>query len=305
MSTKAKTGVLTICLNPVVQKTLLFDKIRQGDVNRTELHFFDASGKGVNVSRVLQQSGAANVHLTHLGGRFKDFFLKMCAKDQLRVEYCPSDTEIRFCYTLLESECQQTTELVEEAQRVGIELESKIKEKYLALLDEVDVITISGSKAEGYSESLFSWMTLMARERDKKVILDFRGKDLLYCLPARPHIIKPNYQEFCRTFFPEEKLDSSSLKRKVKDKMEELHRQFGIETVLTYGAKEILAYGEGRFFSLLPDKLNVKNTIGCGDAFTAGLALACLDNIDFEKALELGKKLSEMNAVHLRPGSIK
>jgi fructose-1-phosphate kinase PfkB-like protein len=38
-------------MNPTLQKTLLFPSLAIDEVNRTERHWLDASGKGVNVSR--------------------------------------------------------------------------------------------------------------------------------------------------------------------------------------------------------------------------------------------------------------
>jgi len=45
-------------------------------------------------------------------------------------------------------------------------------------------------------------MVKLAGIREKKVILDIKGEDLINCLPHRPEVIKPNYQEFMGTFLP-------------------------------------------------------------------------------------------------------
>ena len=94
--------ILTVCLNPTLQKTLCFPSVTQGEVNRTDNHRLDASGKGINVSRVLTQLGKTAVHLTQLGGELRPLFLSLCKKDKLlgslgTVEWVESKSPIRFC----------------------------------------------------------------------------------------------------------------------------------------------------------------------------------------------------------------
>jgi hypothetical protein len=84
--TVTDAGFLTVCLNPVLQRTLSFPALRIGGVNRTEEHRVDASGKGINVARVLTQLGARATALTTVGGRFADYFLDLTRRDELTVE---------------------------------------------------------------------------------------------------------------------------------------------------------------------------------------------------------------------------
>ena len=71
-----KPQFLTVCLNPVMQRTMMFPVLRENEVNRTSRYYTHASGKGVNVTRVLTQLGAGAVHLTHAGGRDRDRFIE-------------------------------------------------------------------------------------------------------------------------------------------------------------------------------------------------------------------------------------
>ncbi len=77
--------VLVVCLNPTLQKTLVFSSLREGEVNRTPTYYLDASGKGVNVARVLGQLGIESVHLTHAGGMFREVFITLAEQDGLRM----------------------------------------------------------------------------------------------------------------------------------------------------------------------------------------------------------------------------
>ena len=68
---EVKGYFLTICLNPVLQKTIVLPHLYEDEVNRSREYYFDAAGKGIFVSKVLMQLGEKAVHLTQAGGRFQ------------------------------------------------------------------------------------------------------------------------------------------------------------------------------------------------------------------------------------------
>jgi 1-phosphofructokinase/tagatose 6-phosphate kinase len=106
-------SILSVSLNPTIQKTLVFPNFVSDTVNRAVQHRLDASGKGINVSRVLTQLGKNCTHLTQLGGQFRAIFLELCEQDGLTIEWVESQSPIRFCYTIINNEDKSVTELVE------------------------------------------------------------------------------------------------------------------------------------------------------------------------------------------------
>ena len=140
---------LTVCLNPTLQKTIVLDELHENRVNRSDEYYFDASGKGVNVSRVLTQLGEPVVHLTQADGMYRNQFISLAATDGITVVPVASRSEIRFCYTLLNRHNHTSTEIVEESMPVESNTETRIRQKYRELLPESHTIIISGSKAAG------------------------------------------------------------------------------------------------------------------------------------------------------------
>jgi len=80
MKDKSKPRFLVVCLNPTIQKTLVFKSLKLDAVNRAAEVRTDASGKGVNVARVLTQCGYPATHLTHAGGPNKDWFCRSAGR---------------------------------------------------------------------------------------------------------------------------------------------------------------------------------------------------------------------------------
>lgn len=302
-----QTTILTICLNPVIQKTIFLSQLIENQVNRSQEYYTDASGKGVNVTRVLTQLGQPVVHLTQLGGQFRDYFLNLTATDRLNIEWVDSLAEVRSAYTLINRAQNTVTEIVEEARPVEAGTEDRVLALYPKLLMGSDLVIISGTKAAGFSEMIFPEMVRQAKAAKKTVMLDFRGTDLLNSLQFGPDFIKPNLQEFVTTFFPTAIADDKINEitgAGIREKMLALFDTYGITTILTHGAREILFVENGAIQSRIPEKIIPVNTIGCGDAFAAGFAANWLKQQELLPAIASGMDCARRNALLRRPGVI-
>jgi len=291
---------LTVCLNPTLQKTLKFTSITPDTVNRTNVHRLDASGKGINVTRVLTQLGQKAVHLTQLGGSMRPLFLSLCEQDGLSVEWVESNSQIRFCYTLLNERDNSVTELVEESEPVAAGTEERLMEKYDELIKGAKHLIISGKNAAGFSDNVIPNMVQKAKEKGLRIILDIRGNDLINCLKYEPDVIKPNMEEFIATFKTEP----------ARDFLIELTQKHRCAVILTNGSKNILAAEKDNFYEIEVPKIKAVNTIGCGDAFTAGLATALFScgngeiSANFKTVINEGIRCGALNASFERPGVI-
>lgn len=306
---ESKRTILAVCLNPTLQITMTFSHIEEGEVNRAKFHRLDASGKGMNVARVATQLGSHASLLTHLGGLRSEEFRTMASDDGVTVLHCDSESPIRTCITLLQEKDASTTELVQESVAVAATTEAKIRALYTEALKEQPVVVFSGTRAPGYTDVLYVEMVKEAKAAGCYVILDYRGKDLVLSLEGRPDVIKPNLFEFWQTFFPNEAQiseqgDSEHLKDRVSKKMAELYTQYGINTIITRGENPLWAYANGTMIEREALAITAVNTIGCGDAFTAGFAHAIATGGDFMDATDLGLHAAARNASVVRPGSL-
>jgi 1-phosphofructokinase family hexose kinase len=314
---------LTVCLNPTLQKTLRFSSIYPGTVNRTGVHRLDASGKGINVTRVLTQLGKKAVHLTQLGGGLRPLFLSLCEQDGLSVQWVESESHIRFCYTLLTDTDSVTegngavTELIEESEPVHAGTEERLLEKFEQLLAhtaDLHWVIVSGTKPAGFSDAVIPAITRKAKEKGLKVILDIKGKDLKESLKYQPDIVKPNLFEFAADFAPEliknnELITTDdSAKERIKSAVLDMARKNNCRVVLTNGSRKIIAadiLSKDNFFEIEFQSVKAVNSTGCGDAFTAGLAAALENGAGFREAMSEGCRCGALNAVLVRPGVVR
>ncbi len=126
------SSIVTLCLSAGIQKTISFDSLKTGEVNRSRSYIYDAAGKAVNSARVLVQlmetkstdkassafkAPAAPDDVTlicPLGKKNADFFLQLAARDGLNPEVVLIPGYTRECCTLLDDATGEVTELVVE-----------------------------------------------------------------------------------------------------------------------------------------------------------------------------------------------
>jgi 1-phosphofructokinase/tagatose 6-phosphate kinase len=302
-----KSAFLTVCMNPTLQKTLVFSGLVPDSVNRTGEYRLDASGKGVNVCRVLTQLGKEACQLTHLGGVLRPLFLELCERDGLRVEWVESASPIRFCYTLIDKEQKTVTELVEESEKVGTHTGELLFEAFSKLLPVYSVLIISGTKAKGFSDNLIPEMARKARALGCRIILDVRGQDLLKSLPFEPDLVKPNLFEFISTFAPEllSEKNTAIVKKEVGKIWAELYEKHPCALVLTRGAEPLWYAEKGELAEFAFKSVAPVNTTGSGDAFSAGLAAALEEGASLIEAVAEGARCGSLNAALLKPGVIR
>ena len=141
-------SVLAVCLSPTFQRMLVFPSFAENEVNRSTQVLEIASGKGINVSRVLNLLGRPCTNLIQLGGRRVPEFLDLCLQDGLDVVYLPVEADIRTCTTVINEKDHTSTELVEEARTVEENDSERFFSLFLSLVDSYDAVVIAGTKAE-------------------------------------------------------------------------------------------------------------------------------------------------------------
>jgi 1-phosphofructokinase len=278
-------GYLVVCLNPVIQKTLVFASLVKGEVNRSSEYRVDVAGKGVCCARVLGQVGRRAIHLSHLGGPTREWFLAMCAEDGIDIRWVESRSEIRCC----------ATELVEEARPVREGTAEAIVEKLKSLLPLAATVMLSGTAAAGYPSGIMPRLARLSAEAGKRLVLDLKGPALVGCLPFRPAIVKPNLEELLETY---------AIRGHVARIGREIRDRSGALLVVTRGAKPTLHWDGAALRETPVVAVEALNPTGSGDSFNVGLATALAGGATIAEAVAEGSRLGALNAERLKPGSI-
>ncbi len=300
--------VLVVCLNPTFQKTYMFKSFILSQVNREIYHREDASGKGINVARVLTQKHISNSILTHLHFEDESKMLSLLNRDNINIKYVlDNKSRVRTCSTIL-TKNKETTELVEESSGVDNTTDSKIRELFNKEIKNCEYLIITGTRSPNYSDNIYSDFVKIARDRDVKVLLDVSKSELIRCVESKPNIIKPNLSEFMKTFYNEDILEnseSSDCKDKVISKIKELYNNYNIVSIISRGINPIWVYDETGFYEvevLKSDKCI--NTIGCGDTLSASLVANLIKGKNIKASLTNAIYDAKLNAESEIPGSL-
>ena len=300
--------ILCVCLSATIQRTVLFDSFSVGTVNRTQNWREDASGKALNVARVLNQLElGSSLALCPVGNANAERFMDIANHDgDLYVQPVFVNGTTRECWTLLDGKHATTTEIVaDEAHDMhhlaGAEAEMELLESVREYMQLFDAMVFAGSRPAQWSANLCARICKVAADSRKLVFADFRGEELLQTLKiCTPQIIKINEEEFCQTFGGL-LLSAEELAHAITAKSAELHNII----VVTRGEKETFAAQNGVPFRCAAETISPVNTTACGDAFSAGLLHEYLQSSDVEKALRAGTHCAALNAQNIVPGSIQ
>lgn len=260
--------ILCIGTTPAVQRTMIFPRLVLDDVNRAAQVREYASGKAINVARVLTVLGHQSLAVGFAGGRRGDFVLEEMRRENIAADFVSISAQTRLCTTMIDEETRQVTELVEEAPpATAAEWETLIA-RIDAHAPRAEMLIFSGTLAGG---APIDWWPARWFNSSRTVMVDAKGEPMRRALAARgPIIAKLNRAEFEATIgekFEDQYDDGEAFEAAVR-----AHEPVDGALIVTAGRSGAVASMGGRFFRAIPPKLRAVSPIGSGDAFAAGLA---------------------------------
>ncbi len=282
--------ILTITLNPAVDKTCSIQELVLGQVNRLNHTQSIAGGKGVNVTRVLRQFDYPVTAMGFLGG----YSGKM-------IEDVLTDMGVNCCFTRIGQETRVSTnilaedgcvtEILEPGPSITTEEVNAFLEEYRRQLPACEWIVISGSIPKGVPADIYVTLIQLAKEQGKKVLLDTSGEALRLAVEAGPYLVKPNKKEL-------EGLVGRTLEsmEEVQDEAEKLLVK-GIQKVVVSLGQKGLLYVDS-LGSVQQDAYSVVavNTVACGDTVVASYCMSEIEGISREQAVHNAASLAAANA---------
>ena len=187
--------IVTVTLNPSIDRTIAVDSLKRGGVNRAELIQLDAGGKGVNVSRALAKYGA-QTHAIFVGaqlggGWFQDVLQRVGVPHTVVM----ADGVTRSNITLVESD-GTVTKINEPGVTLTETIIDEVEAAMAALPLEGSWVVFAGRLNPGASDSTYLELARFAKSRGALVAVDVSGKPLDVALRGGVvDLIKPNQHE--------------------------------------------------------------------------------------------------------------
>lgn len=266
--------ILCVCPNPSIDSYAWIDQLIPGSINRIAKQTEFPGGKGVHVALALQEIGVSSSILGFWGGASGTWIRQECQQRGIR-SYGPEvKGSNRKCYTFRSDLAQSDwnmTELLGPGPEVDLETYQQFIGEYEVLLQEADLICLSGSWPKGAPSSAYEDLIIRAKRSNKPVILDASGSQLEKALAAKPfglHLNLMEAEELCQT--------------------SDLHSIF--QFLSSHVELIALTIGKGGLYLMFKNQLvhantivdNVISTVGSGDCLTAGMAYGLYNKMPLE-----------------------
>jgi 1-phosphofructokinase family hexose kinase len=270
--------------NLTLDRTLAIEELRPGEVLRFDSAVVTAGGKGINVARVARALGRRAVVVTFAPGRTGAAALELARDEGLEVEAVPVPGEVRSAAIVLER-CGRVTVLNEP----GPELPAEAWDEFeAAVASRHGALVCSGSIPPGAPVDAYARLTRLVS--GSLTLVDAAGEVLAAALAAEPDVVTPNLAEaegVLGRAAPEsvQPLHDEARARAVAAAAELVRRGPRIAVVTAGEAGAAVARrGEKAAWHEAP-RVSVRNPVGAGDSFAAGLALALADGDALDDAV--------------------
>ncbi len=273
-----KEQVLTVTLNPAIDKTITLSDFQLGKLNRVKNVRSDPGGKGINVAKVLKKFGI-DVNATGLiAGQQGSQIINQLDNQGIRNSFIKIIGEIRTNLKIVDDKSNLTTEINEP----GFNVSSKDLERFILQLSEQlkkdSILVLGGSLPSGAPVTIYYDIIQLANQKGVKVIFDADGNAFKEGIKAKPFAVKPNVFELEQFFNKSLKSDEEILlaaKEIIK---------LGISLVIiSMGEKGSIIMDKHEVYRISTFPIVPRSTVGAGDSMVASLVYSLLTKKSLEE----------------------
>jgi 1-phosphofructokinase len=267
--------IVTVTLNPSLDRTLSVPELNPGAVLRARLVRTELGGKGINVSRALQGLGLPSRIVAFAGGRTGRALTEGLRRRAFRVSMVLVEGEIRQNITLKDEAHAQYTKINEQGPTVSPRQIARLEALVRRSVQPGDLWAFCGSLPQGAPQGLYARLIPLVQERGARAFLDTSGSPLREGLLAAPFALKVNTLEAGELLGSQ--LEAETGIRKAARALQAR----GIRlVVLTRGERGLVLCQEAAMVVAEPPLVAAVSPVAAGDATMAGLLWAVIEGCD-------------------------
>jgi 1-phosphofructokinase len=292
--------IVTVTLNPTLDKTADVDRLKPGGLNRLRNITLDAGGKGVNVSKVIHALRGKSVATGFLGGGSGREVERMLDDMGIQTDFVKIEGSTRTNLKVVDGEAT-LTELNEPGPLVTERDLALLHDKLtqLAKLTQLTknaehraIFVFAGSLPPGAGANTYSEMIEAVKAEGAKAFLDADGEAFRAALSssvAAPDFLKPNISELAEFLALKERPDASRMAALCGKLMKE--KGIG-KMAVSMGADGAVFVDASGAFRALGLRVKAHSAAGAGDGMVAAFALCEETGAAFEDAARLSMAVS-------------
>ena len=279
--------IITVTLNPAVDKTLMIPRFAVNEVNRVKETVMDPGGKGINVSKSVHALGGDTLCMGILGGETGTYIQKALYAMGLRQNMVMTGIPTRTNIKIVDLDLGTNTDINEPGAPVSAETLEALWNKLCAVAKPGDIVVFAGKNPPGTPDDTLAKWTRSLTEKGVSVFLDTVGEPMLLAMKEKPALIKPNREEL-------EQLVGKELptEEEILLAARQLNAQ-GIKLVaVSLGGDGAMLVTDEKALRVYVPKVSVVSTVGAGDSMMAALAYAAEKRYSLEGAARFAAAVS-------------
>lgn len=255
--------ILTVTPNPALDLTYRVPVLQPGETHRAAPPAVRAGGKGLNVARVIAQTGGAAVVLTTAGGPSGLRLADDLEASRLPNELVPVASPTRSSVAIVEESTGETTVINETGGPLTEAEWTALRDAAQRLAVPAACVVGSGSLPPEAPDDFYAELVAIAAGRGIPSVIDAVGPALVLAAEAGASVVKPNRRELAETTGNDDPIDGA---RALLDAGAGL-------VLVSLGAEGMLAVpASGEPLHLRPAQRLAGNATGAGDAAVAAVA---------------------------------
>lgn len=284
--------------NTVIDRLVQLDALVPGQVHRARAEQVYPGGKGVHVAQTIAALGERVQLVGLIDAPHRNLVSRRMSERGVLFHGVEMAGELRHCMALCEPGGKITEILGQGPQLSQAECGGLLRD-FQRGVDESDLMILSGSLPRGFAADAYADLVRQARAAGKRCLVDASGDVLRQTMSAQPFLIKPNRDEAealldCVVG----DLDAAAVA------LRELAARGVAVPVLSLGAMGAMGLDDHGVWYATVDLERVRNSVGSGDCFLAGMAVAIKRGESMREALRLAVACGAANAMDVETGYV-
>lgn len=274
--------IYTVTLNPAIDKTVVIPDFTTGSVNRIQSLRIDAGGKGINVTKCLQNLGTESIAAALLGGSSGGKIGEMLASQSIRTLTVAVPGETRTNLKIIDPAGHSNTDINEPGPAVDPGILEALKTRIGEAVRPGDAVILSGSLPKGADVTTYQHWCEYFQSLGALVYLDADGEAMKAGIQAKPYLIKPNDEELARLLGTPMQSQEDLLQAGMR-----LVESGIAEVVISLGSRGALFLNRDGIHLAQALTVPVRSTVGAGDSMVAAMAYSKEQNLPREEQIRL------------------
>ncbi|MFA5865914.1 MAG: 1-phosphofructokinase family hexose kinase [Phycisphaerae bacterium] len=292
--------IIAVSLNPSIDRGIEVPGLTIGAHQVGRQLFRRPAGKAANLTHTLGILKVPTLIVGFVGKGQQDYFEQYLNSEHVSCQFFPVWGQTRENITLFDPASQIETHIRDRGFEVSSVDINHLKQNLAQFCRKDVFVVFNGSLPPGLSVEDFVGLVQICQTKGARVCVDSSGQVLRACRPLGVWMIKPNVAELSEML--ETPLENPT---QIIVAGNELKKNIPVVAVTMGKDGACLFSGTENFEGRINlDPNEIKNTVGCGDAFLAGFLAGVTAGKNFKESFAQALTVATAAAISLTPGEV-